>query len=94
MSNVEMNREWPKTEKDVSEKYRDIESKIPAVWPTWEAAALELTQDIAVFWDISDGELIRVITLMEIRVREFRQNQHINPMFAFIGLYPHMMKSI
>jgi hypothetical protein len=81
------------TIEEIIEKYRDIEDKIPSVWPDYPTAGQELARDIAIHWDISEGELIRVISLMEIRVPEFHQNQHINSMFAFAGLYPERMRT-
>ncbi len=81
------------TEKEISVKYANIESKIPSVWKTYEDAGTNLAQDICFLWDITDGELIRVISLLEMRVKGLRINQHINQQFAFAGLYPHVMTS-
>lgn len=80
------------TVKEIQEKYRDIEDKIPSIWPDWETAGKELAQDIVYHWNIQEGELIRVIALVEMCVRGLRISQHIDPMFSFAGLYPFKMK--
>lgn len=85
------------TVEEITEKYKNIEDKIPSVWKDYESAGIELAQDILYHWDVSDGELIRVIALIELRVARsgksgFRIAQHINPMYSFAGLYPERMK--
>jgi hypothetical protein len=79
------------TEDELAKKYENIEDKIPSVWSTYEVAGRELANDLCYTWNVSNGELIRVIALMEIRVRHLKISQHINPMFAFAGLYPERM---
>lgn len=81
------------TVEEITEKYRDIEDKIPSIWPDWETAGIELAQDILYHWNIQQSELIRVIALMEIRVRGLHITQHIDNRFAFAGLYPFKMKT-
>ena len=74
-------------------KYSSIESKIPTVWLTYERAGVELAQDLSFgHWDITDAELYRVITLVELRVPGLHITQHLDNRFAFMGLYPHIMK--
>ena len=81
------------TIEEITEKYRNIEDKIPSVWSDYKSAGIELSQDIVFHWNIKSSELIRVIALMEIRIPEFHQNQHIDNRFAFAGLYPERMKT-
>lgn len=81
------------TIEEIVTKYANIEDKIPTVWPTWEEAGVNLAQDIYDKWDIREGELIRVIALMGIRVNGLKLYDHINPMFSFTGLYPEMQRS-
>ena len=80
------------TIEEIQEKYRDIEDKIPSVWPDYEKAGVELAQDIVYHWNIQEGELIRVIALVEIKVPGLNITQHIDNRFAFAGLYPFKMK--
>lgn len=80
------------TVKEIQEKYRNIEDKIPSVWPDYEKAGIELSQDILYHWNIQEGELIRVIALIEMRVPGLSISQHIDPSFAFCGLYPERMR--
>jgi hypothetical protein len=82
------------TEKEISIKYANIETKIPTVWATYEDAGVNLAQDICFLWDVTDGELIRVIALLELHVKGLRINQHIKPQFAFTGLYPTVMTTL
>lgn len=77
---------------ELYDKYRNIEDKIPSVWETYEKAGIELAIDIRDEWNIEDPELIRVISLMDIRVRGLDLVNHINPMLSFCGLYPEKMK--
>jgi hypothetical protein len=81
------------TEKELTEKYSNIEYKIPSVWKTYEEAGINLAQDLAFTWDVSNGELIRVIALMEIRCKGLNINHHIDQRYSYAGLYPHIMKS-
>jgi hypothetical protein len=85
------------TEKEISEKYSNIEDKIPSVWEDFEKAGIELAQDLIDVWDISDAELIRVIALVGIRVRRNDRridlSNHVNPMLMYHGLYPEIMKT-
>jgi uncharacterized protein YaaN involved in tellurite resistance len=81
------------TIEEITEKYKEIENKIPSIWSDYPTAGKELAQDILYHWDIKQGELIRVISLMEIRVRGLQITQHIDPHFAFTGLYPEIMKT-
>lgn len=80
------------------EKYSNIEDKIPSVWSDYEKAGIELAQDIAFEWDIKDPELIRVISLVEMRMvvtgkPKFGLGEHIYQPFAFVGLYPERIKT-
>jgi len=81
------------TIEEVAAKYANIEDKIPSVWSTWEEAGVNLAQDMYNKWDVSDGELIRVISLMGIMVKGMKLYDHINPMFSFTGLYPHVQRT-
>lgn len=81
------------TEVELTEKYSNIEDKIPSIWKTYEDAGVNLAQDIAFTWDIRSGELIRVIALMEIRVNGLKVSQHIDSRFAYAGLYPEKMRA-
>jgi hypothetical protein len=87
------------TEAEIAEKYSNIEDKIPSVWKTFEEAGINLAQDIACTWDVRNGELIRVLSLIDMRMagagkpNRFNLTKHINPMFAYAGLYPERMKS-
>jgi hypothetical protein len=89
------------TEKEISEKYADIEDKIPSIWKTYEEAGINLAKDLLENgpfsnfekWGVCDGELIRVISLLMIRVPSLDLSGHINQMFAFAGLYPERMKA-
>lgn len=81
------------TETLLHEKYSNIESKIPSIWETYEKAGIELAQDIYKTWNISDPELIRVISLLEIKVKGLKISQHIHLMYSFAGLYPIIQKS-
>ena len=77
----------------LKEKYKDIEDKVPSVWKTYNEAAIEMAQDLSFgHWDIQDGEIIRVISVLQSYGR-VKISQHIDPQFAFAGLYPHVMKS-
>ena len=81
------------TIEEITEKYREIEDKIPSIWSDYPTAGKELAQDILYHWDISEAELIRVISLLEIRVSWLRISQHINPNFAVYGeISPEMVK--
>lgn len=84
------------TEKEVAEKYANIEDKIPSIWPTWEKAGIELAQDIVYLWDIKHHELIRVISAVSSYVRGLNIIQHIdpNPIYQLSGLYPHRIRKI
>lgn len=84
---------------EIVEKYSCIEEKVPSVWEDYEKVAIELSQDIATEWDIKDGELIRVLALVDMRVAgmgkpTFGLSKHIYAPFAFMGLYPERMKSL
>lgn len=81
------------TEKEISLKYSNIEDKIPSVWPSWEKAGVNLAQDLIYIWDVRDCELYRVIALVSMRVPGLRITQHLDPKFAYMGLYPERMKS-
>lgn len=39
------------TIEEITEKYRNIEDKIPSVWTDYKSAGIELAQDIAFHWD-------------------------------------------
>jgi hypothetical protein len=78
---------------EISEKYRNIEDKIPSVWKDYESAAIELAQDIAFVWDITDGEIIRVISLLSMRTN-VKLHKHIDNNFGFAGLYPNRIKDL
>jgi hypothetical protein len=79
--------------KDLEIKYSNIEDKIPFVWKTYEEAGIELAQDLSYgHWDVSSGELYRVISLVSLRVRDLKITHHLDPQFAFMGLYPERMK--
>lgn len=83
---------------EIVKKYANIEDKIPSIWPDYEKAGIELAQDIAFEWDIKDSELIRVISLIEMRMAgmgkpKFGLSEHIYQPFAFAGLYPERMKT-
>lgn len=82
------------TEDELAKKYGNIEDKIPSIWSDYESAGKELAYDLCYTWDVSNGELIRVIALICSRVRCLHILQHINPRFAVAGLYPERMKSI
>lgn len=76
----------------LKEKYDNIEDKIPSNFATYEEAGVKIAQDLCYHWDVKDAELIRVISLIELRVKNLKITQHIQPMFAFAGLYPSRMK--
>ena len=83
---------------ELKNKYSDIEGKIPSVWPDYEKAAIEISQDFYTEWDIKDSELIRVLSLVDTRIAgmgkpSFNLSKHVHPMFSFAGLYPERMKS-
>jgi len=85
------------TIKEIIEKYSSIEDKIPSVFEDYKKAGYCLAQDLislpnGEMWDISDTELIRVISLIGIKGGP-NLYEHINPMFAFAGLYPERIKS-
>jgi len=83
------------TSEELNKKYENIEDKIPVIWDNYEAAGIELAQDLSFdHWDISNAEMIRVISLVSIRVPGLQISQHINPMFTYKGLYPEIMKEI
>ena len=85
------------TIKEIREKYCDIEDKIPSIFEDYKKAGYSLARDIMSLpddkmWDISDVELIRVISLIGIKGGP-KLYEHINPMYAFAGLYPDRMKT-
>ena len=85
------------TIEEISYKYENIESKIPLIWKDWEAAGVSLAQDLWDKWDIKNSELIRVISLVGIRVKtstgkSLNLSDHIDSKFAFAGLYPSVEK--
>jgi len=80
------------TEKEVALKYANIEDKVPSVWATYDKAAIELAQDLCFMWSVRDGELIRVISLLELMVG-LKLSQHIDFRFAHVGLYPTCVKA-
>ncbi len=80
------------TIEQIKEKYSDIENKIPEKWETYEKAGIELAQDLLYHWDISDFELIRIISLIDNYTKGLCLYKHINPMYSYLGLYPHVMK--
>lgn len=82
------------TETELAKKYDNIEDKIPSVWPTYEAAGINLAQDLSFgHWDIKHPELYRVIALVSTRVRGLNITQHLDSKFSFMGLYPHTQKT-
>ncbi len=82
------------SEKEISLKYENLELKIPGVWPDWEKAGVELAQDLWCTWQVTDGELIRVIALVAMRVKGLNLSKHINPAFAYAGLYPERIRNL
>ena len=81
------------TRQELEAKYANIESKIPSFWKTWEEAGINLAQDLSFgHWDISEDELYRVISLVSQRVKGIKITQHLDPKWAYKGLYPHLMK--
>jgi len=80
------------TQNELSIKYSNIESKIPSIWESYEKAGIELAQDLCFTWDVSDSELIRVISLISIRVQGLNLTKHIKQNLEYIGLYPHIQK--
>lgn len=81
------------TRQELEDKYRNIEDKIPSFWKTWEEAGINLAQDLSFgHWDISEDELYRVISLVSQRVKGVKITQHLDPKWAYKGLYPHIMK--
>lgn len=85
--------EYTKTVDEATEKYGNIEDKIPSVWPSYQKAGEEMARDIAFFWNISDPELIRVISLVSI-YGKIPLTKHIDPMMSYAALYPEKMKGI
>ena len=81
------------TLEDIKHKYFGIEYKIPGVWPTYQEAGVELAQDLLFHWNIQDAELIRIIALVEMR-SDVSITKHVDPMYAFAGLYPHVMRKL
>ena len=81
---------------DIVIKYSNIEDKIPSVWKTYEDAAFELSEDIAYEYNISNHELIRVISLIEtiIGKNNFNFTDRILQSHLFTGLYPNTIKAI
>jgi hypothetical protein len=85
------------TLEEMTAKWSNIEEKVPSTWPNWEKAGVELAQDLCYTWNIREGELIRVIALVSIRCRmesgiSLCLHDHIDPMFAYAGLYPEMQR--
>ena len=85
------------TIEQIKNKYENIEDKIPSVWTDYEKAAIELSQDVATEWNIMDVELIRVLSLVDLRIAgmgkpSFNLSKHIYAPFSFAGLYPERMK--
>jgi hypothetical protein len=81
------------TEKEISDKYSNIEEKIPSVWPNYESAGIEMAQDLCFIRDAREPELYRVACLLQSRVPGLKLSQHLDSRFAFQGLYPHVMKT-
>ena len=84
-------KKWPEMA-EIETKYADIEDKIPSIWPDYEQAGIELAQDICMSWNIQDAELIRVISLVQMRVPRLNIIQHIDPVWSFRGLYPEKIR--
>lgn len=82
------------TEVELSEKYGNIEDKIPSVWPDYAMAGRDLARDLVFTWDVTDPELYRVVALVEGYVPGLRITQHLDPQFAFMGLYPNVQKPL
>ena len=82
------------TVEQVIEKYKNIEEKIPSLFKNYEEAGVNLAQDLCFHWDVTDHELIRIISLLEIRVPGLMINQHVDRKFAFAGLYPNIIKML
>jgi len=80
-----------KLDKSIVEKYSHIEDKIPSIFKTYEEAAISLAQAICMDWDINEGEIIRVITLLSIRT-DINLTSHIDFRFSFCGLYPEILR--
>jgi len=77
---------------ELREKYKNIEEKIPNIWPNYESVGIELAQDILYHWDITDPILYRTISLVSSYCPGLQITQHLDPRFSFMGLYPHIMK--
>jgi hypothetical protein len=75
------------TIQEIHTKFSNIEEKIPSVFSSYQEAGIQLAQALLYHWDISDNEIIRVIALIGIHTNIDLSN-HINSMFAFVGLYP------
>jgi len=82
------------TEKQINDKYSNIEDKIPSIWPTYEAAGKEMAQDLCFTWDAKEPELYRVACLLDGYVRGLNLSKHLDQRYAFQGLYPHIMKPL
>ena len=87
------------TLEEIREKYGNIEDKIPSIWHTATDAAREMAQDIATYCDITDYEIVRVMSLLDTRVfcqnerKNFKLLDHMDHRFEFLALYPKRMKS-
>lgn len=79
------------TIQDIHTQFSNIEEKIPSVFESYEDAGRQLAQAIIYHWNISDNEIIRVIALIGIHTN-IDLSEHVNPMFAFAGLYPTKQK--
>lgn len=79
------------TIQEIHTKFSNIEEKIPSIFESYEDAGRQLAQAIIYNWNISDNEIIRVIALISTNTN-IDLNEHVNPIFAFAGLYPTIQK--
>ncbi len=81
------------TIEEIYTKYKNIESKIPSIFKTYELAGIELSKDILFHYNIRNGEIIRVMSIINYSQKiKFNFSEHIDNKFSFAGLYPHIQK--
>lgn len=81
------------TETELGKKYKNINTKIPSVWPTFEDAGIELAQEVFMMWNIKNSDLILALSTIDCALAGqgklgLNLSEHIDSKFAFVGLYP------